>query len=88
MKSAFSIGIATSIARALGCTTKSTGSTDIIRRPSSCSVVTMLAISAAMADPARPVTSSAVRTGPSSRTMESPTTAPSEPSAPKRVRVV
>jgi hypothetical protein len=58
--------------------------TDIMRRPSSCSVVTIDAISAAIAEPARPVTSSAVSTGPSSRTSERPTTAPSEPSAPNR----
>jgi hypothetical protein len=84
MNSALSIGIAISIASAFGFTTKSTGSTDIMRRPSSCSVVTIEAISAAIAEPARPVTSSAVNTGPSSRTSERPTTAPSDPSAPKR----
>jgi hypothetical protein len=88
MKSAFSIGIEISIASAFGFTTKSTGSIDIMRRPSSCSVVSIDAISAAMADPARPVTSSAVSTGPSSRTSESPTTAPSEFAAPKRESVV
>ena len=41
MNSAFSIGIAISIASAFGVTTKSTGSIDIMRRPSICSVVTI-----------------------------------------------
>ena len=36
-------------------TTKSIGSTDIMRSPSSCSVATMVPISAAVAEPARPV---------------------------------
>jgi hypothetical protein len=54
MNSALSIGIAISIASAFGFTTKSIGSTDIMRRPSSCSLVTIDAISAAIADPARP----------------------------------
>ena len=46
---------------------RSIGSTDIMRRPSSCSVATIVPISAAVAEPARPVASSAVSTGPSSR---------------------
>jgi hypothetical protein len=88
MNSALSSGMTKTIASAFGLTTKSMGSTDIMRSPSSCSVVTIEAISAAMAEPARPVTSSAVSTGPSSRIRERPTTAPSDPSAPKRERVV
>ena len=41
----------------------------------------------AIAEAARPVTRSAVSTGPSSRINTRPTTAPSEPSAPKRDRL-
>jgi hypothetical protein len=63
------------------------GSTDIMRSPSSCSVVTIEAIYAAIAEPARPVTSSAVSTGASYRTNERHTTAPSDPTAPKRESV-
>ena len=54
-----------------------------MRSPSSCCVVTMAPISAAIAEPARPVTSSEVSTGPSSRTRLSPTNVPSADSAPK-----
>ena len=58
-----------------------------MRSPSSCSVVTMVAISAAAAEPARPITSSAVSTGPSSFTSDRPTMAPTLASAPKRTSV-
>jgi len=44
----------------------------------------MTPISAAMAEPARPVTSSPVMTGPSSRISVSPTTLPKLDSLPKR----
>ncbi len=88
MKSADSSGMTTVIAIAFGDTTRSMGSIDIMRRPSSCSVATMVPISAVAAEPARPVTRSAVSTGPSSRIRLRPTTAPSDCSAPKRTRVL
>ena len=88
MKRAESSGMARVSATAFGITTKWIGSTDIMRRPSSCSVATMAPISAAAAEPARPVTSSPVKTGPSSRISVSPTTAPSDSSAPKRTSVL
>jgi spermidine synthase len=88
MKMADSSGMTRIIATALGATTMSMGSIDIMRSPSSCSVATMVPISAAVAEPARPVASSAVRTGPSSRMSERPTTAPSELVAPKRTSVL
>ena len=88
MKSAESSGIESASASALGWVTKSTGSTDIMRSPSSCSVATIAPISAATAEPARPVTSSAVSTGPSSRTSDRPTTPPTLCSAPKRTSVL
>jgi len=45
----------TTIAAARGITMKCTGSIDIMRRPSSCSVATIVPISAVVAEPARPV---------------------------------
>jgi hypothetical protein len=47
----------------------------------------MRPISAVSADPARPANSSAVTTGPSSRTSEAATITPSVASAPKRDRM-
>ena len=88
MKSAESRGMASSMAPAFGEATKSTGSTDIMRSPSSCSVATIEPISEAIAEPARPVTRRAVSTGPSSRIRLSPTIMPRDSSAPKRVRVL
>ena len=60
------------IATACGMTTKWIGSIDIMRSPSSCSVATIVPISAVVAEPARPVASSAVSTGPSSRRRPEP----------------
>jgi len=60
------------------------GSIDNIRKPSSCSVATIAPISADVAEPARPITSSAVITGPSSFTRLNPTIAPREFLAPNR----
>ena len=76
------------MASARGVATRSIGSTDIMRSASSCSVATMVPISAVVAEPARPVARSAVSTGPSSRMSERPTTAPSDCSAPKRTSVL
>ena len=53
-----------------------TGSTAIISRPESCSVAFIRPISAVRAEPARPATSRAVTTGPSSRTREAATMTP------------
>ncbi len=78
MNSADSNGITAIMASVFGVTTRWIGSIDIMRSPSSCSVATIVPISAVVAEPARPVASSAVSTGPSSRISDRPTTAPSE----------
>ncbi|MCY1285654.1 hypothetical protein D9M70_346070 [compost metagenome] len=58
------------------------GSTPIIDRLDSCSVDFMLPISAVSAEPARPANSSAVTTGPSSRSRVSATICPTACSEP------
>jgi hypothetical protein len=75
-------------ARKRGATTRVSGLTAIISMPASCSVAFIRPISAVSAEPARPANSSAVTTGPSSRTSDSATTRPSEDSAPKSTRVL
>jgi hypothetical protein len=59
-----------------------TGSTAIISSPESCSVAFIKPISAVSAEPARPATSRAVTTGPSSRTSDAETMTPRLSAAP------
>ena len=75
-------------ARKRGAITRCTGSTAIISMPDNCSVAFIRPISAVSAEPARPANSSAVTTGPSSRTIDSDTTTPSDSSAPKSTSVL
>src|SRR5690606_14315979 len=65
-----------------GATMYLSGSTPIISKLDSCSVDFMLPISAASADPARPANSSAVTTGPSSRSRVRATVCPTACSEP------
>ena len=58
------------------------GLTAMVSKASICSVMRMIPISAVIAEPARPVTISADRTGPSSRIKLRATADPSNPSAP------
>jgi len=85
MKRPFSSGMHSTIASAFGPTTKRTGSIAMVFMPSSCSLAFITAISAAIAEPARPVTSRHVSTGPSSRTSTRPITPPSDVSAPNTI---
>ena len=55
-------------------------------RASICSSILIIPISAAIADPALPVTISAERTGPSSRINDNPTADPNQPSEPNLVK--
>ncbi|MOA47749.1 hypothetical protein D3C78_1704150 [compost metagenome] len=64
------------------------GSTPIISRLDSCSVDFMLPISAVSAEPARPANSSAVTTGPSSRSNVSATICPTACSEPYLARML
>ena len=68
---AASIGMDINPARKRGAITRFIGSTAIISMPESCSVAFIRPISAVSAEPARPANSSAVTTGPSSRTSDS-----------------
>ena len=52
-----------------------------------CSVIRMMPSSAVSAEPARPVTNTAVSTGPSSRTRAIPTAGPTNASEPTRCSV-
>ena len=63
-------GRATIIARNRGTTRKRTGSAASVRSASICSVTCIVPSSAAMDEPTRPATMSAVMTGPISRTTE------------------
>ena len=71
----------TSPAKTRGSTRYWTGFTAMTSRASICSVTRMVPISAAMDEPARPVTMSAVMTGPNSRVMDRATVAPTRDSA-------
>ncbi|MNT48145.1 hypothetical protein D3C72_1849100 [compost metagenome] len=64
------------------------GSTPIISRLDNCSVDFMLPISAVSAEPARPANSSAVTTGPSSRSRVSATIWPTASSEAKSTRML
>ena len=70
------IGTMTSPAARRGATSLRMGSVPSTRRASICWVTTIEPSSAAMPEPTRPVTISAVSTGPSSRTMETHTSRP------------
>jgi hypothetical protein len=70
-----------------GATRNRIGSIPIVSRESICSPMRMMPISAAMADPALPVTISAESTGPSSRMRDNATVGPSSPSEPNLRRV-
>ena len=63
-------GIITAIARNLGTTRKATGSSAIVSSASISSVTRIVPISAANAEPDRPITTTAVIRGPSSRVIE------------------
>ena len=77
MKSAQTVrqGTITSMARNFGATRKATGSKAMVLRASTSSVTFLVPISAAKADPERPMTTMAVSRGPSSRRMEMATAA-------------
>ena len=80
-------GIEMTPARKRGAITRLIGSTAIISMPESWSVAFINPISAASAEPARPANSSAVTTGPSSRTITIATNTPSDSDAPKSTSV-
>ena len=71
-------------ARYLGASTNSTGSSAMTRRESSSSVTFMVPISAANAEPDRPLTAIAVSSGPSSRVKPTATKSMTYCIAPKR----
>ncbi len=77
LNTAASRGIAIRPAQKRGASTRRTGSTAIISIAASCSPAFIRPISAVSAVPARPANSSAVTTGPSSRTSDSATSSPS-----------
>ena len=76
------MGIDTMPARKRGASTRPRGSTAISSIADSCSPAFIRPISAVSAVPARPANSSAVTTGPSSRTSDRLTTSPSDSAAP------
>ncbi len=69
-------GMLISPAQKRGATMRRSGSTAIISRLEICSVAFIRPISAVSAEPARPANSSAVTTGPSSRSSDSATIMP------------
>jgi len=75
-------GIMQIIASSFGITRKRQGENPIVRSALISSDAFIVAISAAKADPARPVAITATISGPSSRTMEQPTSAGRKESAP------
>src|SRR5262245_14715102 len=80
-------GRATSPATSVGTTRYRIGLSAITVSASICSVIRMTPISAASADPARPVTMSAASTGPSSRTSAIATNGPTKASDPTRCSI-
>ena len=77
-------GTATSAARYFGANTNSTGSKAMTLRASISSVTFMVPISAANADPDRPLTAIAVNSGPSSRVKPTATRSMTKCRAPNR----
>ena len=71
-----STGIMSMQATSLGATRKGTGSSAEVSRAIISSLTFMVPISAAMAAPANPLIITAASSGPSSRTMDTPTTLP------------
>ncbi|MDT4856363.1 hypothetical protein FQZ97_907510 [compost metagenome] len=86
--SAASKGIAITPAMKRGASTRLRGSIAISSMAAICSPAFMRPISAVSEVPARPANSSAVTTGPNSRTSDRLTTSPSDSAAPKLVRVL
>ena len=66
------------VATTRGTTRYSTGSTAMVRNASTCSVTTMVPISAAIAEPARPATISEASTGTISLVSANATTGPTK----------
>jgi DHA2 family multidrug resistance protein len=87
LKMAASTGMDSTPAQKRGATTRAIGLTAITAMASSCSVAFIRPISAVMAEPLRLANSSAASTGPSSRSKDSATSAPSASAEPKRTRV-
>ncbi|MNS97017.1 hypothetical protein D3C72_1313400 [compost metagenome] len=88
LNSAARMGIEITPAQKRGATTRATGSTAITLIASSCSVAFIRPISAVIALPERLANSSAASTGPSSRSSDSATSAPSASAEPKRDSVL
>ncbi len=81
-------GIITAIATNFGVTRKATGSRAMVFSASSSSVTRMVPISAANAEPERPITTIAATKGPNSRVMEMATTEATNCIAPQPLQFV